>query len=173
MRFAYSELTMTVVFVLAVWMLFAFNFSAYRYASAESEDLNQSPDWKFAIRKIKELENRIKIQDERIATLEKRSLDEEWKSVINLQKTVQKQNDRINQLEARIYELEGIVQDENIESVQTKLPTNVSEPNNSTIRSDKSMIRKGIFELHVAFLREMFSYSCLSSGIIQDQQNEK
>ena len=142
---------MTVLFVLAVTLLFLFN------ASAESEeDLNSSPDWKFAIRKIKELENRIKIQDERIATLEKRSLDEEWKSVMNLQKTVQKQNDRINQLEARIYELEGIVQDENIESVQTKLPTNVSEPNNSTIRSDKSMIRKGIFELHVAFLREMF-----------------
>ena len=69
--------------------------------------------------------------------------------MINLQKTVQKQKDRINQLEARIYELEGIVQDDNIESVQTKSPTNVSEPNNSTIRSDKSMIRKGIFELHV------------------------
>ena len=148
---------MTVVFVLAVCLLFAFNFSAYGYASAESEeDLNSSPDWKFAIRKIKELENQIKFQDERIATLEKRPLDEEWKSVINLQKTVQKQKDRINQLEARIYELEGIVKDENIESVQTKSPTNVSEPNNSTIRSDKSMIRKGIFELHVAFLRINF-----------------
>ena len=143
-------MTVVHVLVLDVCMLFAFNFSAYRYASAESEeDLNSSPDWIFAIRKIKELENRIKIQDERIATLEKRPLDEEWKSVINLQKTVQKQNDRINQLEARIYELEGIVQDDNIESVQTKSPTNVSEPNNSTIRSDKSMIRKGIFELHV------------------------
>ena len=159
---------MTALFVLAVTLLFVFN------ASAESEeDLNPSTDWKFAIRKIKELENRIKIQDERIATLEKRPLDEEWKSVINLQKTVQKQNDRINQLEARIFELEGMVKDENIESAQTKLPTNVSEPNHSTLRSNKSMIRKGIFELHVAFLREMFSYSCLSSGIIQDQQNEK
>ena len=71
---------------------------------------------------------------------------------------MQKQNDRINQLEARINVLEEVDNNENIESVKSKSLAAVSEP------KQRSLIRKGIFVLHLVVF-----YMHIVFGIFKNQ----
>ena len=53
----------------------------------------------------------MKIQDERISVLEKRPKLSDFRSTVELQEKVQRQNDRIVELETRISKLEVMVTD--------------------------------------------------------------
>lgn len=146
---------MVVLYFVSACMLIMFHFSSNRYASANSnEDLDQSHDLKLAIRKIRELESLLKIQGGRISALEKRPSKEQWISMTNLQKTVQKQNNHISQLEARIYELEAKVKDVENKSVHTEAHGEVIDSKQSIIPSNVSLLRKGICHF-------IFTYSLL------------
>ena len=107
----------------SVLILCAFYFLINSYIYADQDEIvDVNTDWKWAVRKIKELEEQVRIQDERILTLEKRPTASEWTSMVDIRKTVQKQHDRIVQLEARIDELETQTEIENNELGETSSP---------------------------------------------------
>ena len=121
-----------------------FNSSADKHVFAESEEnWDDSPDWKQAVRKIKELENLVKIQNERISILEERPNLSEWKSIAELQETVQIQNNRIAKLETRVSELEVMVTNQETETIHKETPGEFSDTKLSTF-IPKNFIRKGI-----------------------------
>ena len=101
-------ITMAELFLVLAFGFLVFNSSADKHVFAESEEnWDDIPDWKQAVRKIKELENLVKIQNERISILEERPDLSEWKSTAQLQETVNRENDRIDKLVTRISELES------------------------------------------------------------------
>lgn len=61
-----------------------------------------------------------------------------------MKKTIEFQNNRINHLEARIYELEAVIEIDKSDSRQIKLPEQVNVPKSvlTTIHSKKRLIRK-------------------------------
>ncbi|XP_078313982.1 uncharacterized protein LOC111104290 [Crassostrea virginica] len=127
-----------------VLILCAFYFLTYSYIYADQdENVDVNTDWKWAVRKIKELEEQVRIQDERILTLEKRPTASEWASMVDIRKTVQKQHDRIVQLEARIDELETQTEIENNELVETRSPEHMHVTNSKRpmIHSKRSMAK--------------------------------
>lgn len=141
-------LTMAPFCLVSAIAFFILIFSADTHISAESnESLDIDSDWKSAIRKIAELEKLVRVQEERISALEKRSTEAELKCASDLQRTVQTQNDRIRHLEKQVYKLEVQDQDEEIESIHTESSRDVHMPDSepTTIKPKKSLIRKGIF----------------------------
>lgn len=127
-----------------VLILCAFYFLTYSYIYADQdENVDVNTDWKWAVRKIKELEEQVRIQDERILTLEKRPTASEWASMVDIRKTVQKQHDRIVQLEARIDELETQTEIENNELVETRSPEHMHVTNSKRpmIHSKRSVAK--------------------------------
>ena len=108
-------------------------------------------EWKSAIRKIAEL---VKVQQERISALEKRSTEAELKCALDIQRTMQIKNDRIRHLEKQVYKLEVQDQDIEIESIHAESPIEVHMPDSdpTTIKPKMSWIRKGIFLNYLLFI---------------------
>ena len=131
-------------FPVLILCAFYFLINSYIYAD-QDEIVDVNTDWKWAVRKIKELEEQVRIQDERILTLEKRPTASEWTSMVDIRKTVQKQHDRIVQLEARIDELETQTEIENNELGETSSPErmHVSQSKRPMINSKRSMVKNG------------------------------
>ena len=131
-------------FLVLILCAFYFLINSYIYAD-QDEIVDVNTDWKWAVRKIKELEEQVRIQDERILTLEKRPTASEWTSMVDIRKTVQKQHDRIVQLEARIDELETQTEIENNELGETSSPErmHVSQSKRPMINSKRSMVKNG------------------------------
>ena len=129
-------------------IFFVFIFWTYSSVKADlNENWDENTDWKWAIKKIQELEQKVKVQDERISTLEKRPTESDWASMEDLKKTIQKQNDRIIMLEARIYELEAIPEVENNDSLNESSPLRkiIHYAEKQTDQSERSLVRKGNF----------------------------
>lgn len=129
-------------------IFFVFIFWTYSSVKADlNENWDENTDWKWAIKKIQELEQKVKIQDERISTLEKRPTECDWASMEDLKKTIQKQTDRIIMLEARIYELEAIPEVENNDSLNESSPLRkiIHYAEKQTDQSKRSLVRKGNF----------------------------
>ena len=138
-------LTMAKLLLFLAFGFLVFNSSADKHVFAESEEnWDDSPDWKHAVRKIKELENLVKIQNERISILEERPNLSEWKSIVELQETVQRQNDRIAKLETRVSELEAMMTDKKTEAIQIETPGEDSDSKLTAFTPRKNFIRKGM-----------------------------
>ena len=99
------------------------------------------------LKKSKNWSKKVKVQDERISTLEKRPTESDWASIEDLKKTIQKQTDRILMLEARIYELEAIPEVENNDSLNESSPLReiIHYAEKQTDQSKRSLVRKGNF----------------------------
>lgn len=111
-----------------------------------TENIGDNLDWKVASRKIIELEKLVKDQNDRISALEKRHPEAELKSQ-SLTEFIQKQNARISQLEARILELEAEGNDNPVEFSHLESHERVSESKQNDISSKRSSIRKCKFLL--------------------------
>ena len=109
-----------------------------------TENIGDNLDWKVASRKIIELEKLVKDQNDRISALEKRHPEAELKSQTEF---IQKQNARISQLEARILELEAEGNDNPVEFSHLESHERVSESKQNDISSKRSSIRKCKFLL--------------------------
>lgn len=69
------RLTMAKLFLVLAFGFLVFITSANKHVLADSEEnWDESPDWKLAVRKIKELEKIVKFQNGRISMLEERQL---------------------------------------------------------------------------------------------------
>lgn len=111
---------------------------------SSTENIGDNLDWKVASRKILELEKLVKDQNDRISALEKRQPEAELKSQTEF---IQKQNARISQLEARILELEAEGNADPVESSHLESHERVSESKQNDISSKRSSIRKCKFLL--------------------------
>ena len=132
----------------SICISFVFIFWTYSSVKADlNENRDENTDWKWAVKKIQELEQKVKVQDERISTLEKRPTESDWASMEDLKKTIQKQTDRIIMLEARIYELEAIPEVENNDSLNESSPLRkiIHYAKKQTDQSKRSLVRKGNF----------------------------
>lgn len=107
---------------------------------SSTENIGDNLDWKVASRKIIELEKMVKDQNDRISALEKRQPEAELKSQTEL-------NARISQLEARILELEAEGNADPVESSNLESHERVSESKQNDISSKRSSIRKCKFLL--------------------------
>ena len=140
MRLKIAKLSLVLAFGFLVFIT-----SGDKHVLAESEEnCGESPDWKLAVWKIKELEKIVKIQNERISMLEERPNLSEWKSTAELQETVHKQNDRIVKLETRISDLEAMMTDQKTEPIHIETPGESSDPKLTAFTPRKNFIRKGI-----------------------------
>ena len=102
---------------------------------------------KSVVKKLKELEQIVQVQDIRITELEKRPTTSNWKSIVELQETVQRQNDRIVKLETRVSRLEAMVTNQEIETIHIDTSGDVSKINQTTVLRKKNFIRKGTFSI--------------------------
>ena len=141
----FCHLTMESLHTVSICIFFVLIFWTYSSVKADiNENRDENTDWKWAVKKIQELEQKVKVQDERISTLEKRPTESDWTS---MKKTIQKQNDRIIMLEARIFELEAIPEVENNDSLNesSSLREIMSHSEKQTDQSKRSLVRKGNF----------------------------
>ena len=132
--------------IISILIFFVFIFWTYSSVKADlNENRDENTDWKWAVKTIQELEQKVKVQDERIATLEKRPTGSDWTSMVDLKKTIQKQNDRIIMLEALIYELEATSKVENNDSIKESSPLREIIPHSEkqTDQAKSSPVRKG------------------------------
>ena len=144
----FCHLTMESLHTVSICIFFVLIFWTYSSVKADiNENRDENTDWKWAVKKIKELEQKVKVQDERISTLEKRPTESDWASMEDLKKTIQKQTDRIIMLEARIYELEAIPEVENNDSLNELSPLRkiIHYAEKQTDQSKRSLVRKGNF----------------------------
>lgn len=126
-------------------MYFALNSSVIAVLEMPKTS-NGNQDWKLAMKKIEELQNIVRYQEDRITSLEKRP-NESTEQVAELQHTLKKQSNRITQLETRVVELEAMLKEETrkeltamhareqeVDSSQTSYPSNndISELGNGT-----------------------------------------
>ena len=147
---------MATLFLVLAFGFFILNSSPEKHASAQpNENLDDGPNWNLAVKKIKELENLVKIQDERISELEKRPTLSEFRSTVELQETVQRQNDRIVTLETRISELEVMVTDQKAEAIHIEPSEEVSDFGLNIFTPEKNFIRKGIFTMKLRLYRTL------------------
>ena len=137
---------MATLFLVSVFGFFILNFSPEKHVFAQpNENGDDSPNWNLAVKKIKELENLVKIQGERISVLKKRPTISEFRSTVELQETVQRQNDLIVELETRISELEVMVMDQIAEAIHIEPSEELSDFGLNIFTPKKNFIRKGIF----------------------------
>nr|XP_022295383.1 uncharacterized protein LOC111105398 [Crassostrea virginica] len=161
---------------ISIRIFFVFIFWTYSSVKADlNENRDENTDWKWAVKTIQELEQKVKVQDERIATLEKRPTGSDWTSMVDLKKTIQKQNDRIIMLEDRIYELEATSEVENNDSIKESSPLREIIPHSEkqTDQAKSSPVRKGrllIQPTTVPFDRVAF-YAYFSSDILASMDN--
>lgn len=93
------------------------------------------------MKKIEDLQRIVNIQNNRILTLEKPSLDADGQLLIQLQSTIKTQNEQIFQLEERVRELEETMRDEDN---QPNTPF-AGGPLHESNQTNTNLIRKGIF----------------------------
>ena len=137
---------MATLFVVPAFGFFIFNFSPEKHVFAQpNENWDDGLNWNLAVKKIKELENLVKIQDERISVLEKRPKLSDFRSTVELQEKVQRQNDRIVELETRISKLEVMVTDQKAEAIHIEPYEEVPDFGLNIFTPEKNFIRKGIF----------------------------
>lgn len=89
---------------------FALNSSVIAFPEI-TDKLDGNQDWKLAMKKIEELQNIVRFQEDRITSLEKRP-GEKTEQVIELQRILKNQCGRITQLETRVIELETKLKEE-------------------------------------------------------------
>ena len=127
------------------FLISAFGFFILNFSLAQPyENWDEGPNWNLAVKKIRELENLVKIQDERISVLEKRPTMSELRSTVELQDTIQRKNDRIVKLETRISELEVMVTDQKAEAIHIEPSEEVPDFGLSNFTPMRNFIRKGI-----------------------------
>ena len=137
---------MATPFLVSAFGFFILNFSPENHVFAlANENWDDGPNWNLAVKKIRELENLVKIQDERISVLEKRPTMSDLRSTVDLQETIQRQNDRIVKLETRISELEVMVTDQKAEAIHIEPSEEVPDFGLNIITPKRNFIRKGIF----------------------------
>ena len=137
---------MATLFLVPAFGFFILNFSLEKHVFAQpNENWDDSPNWNLAVKKIKELENLVKIQDERISVLEKRPKLSDFGSTVEVQEKIQRQNDRIVELETRISELEVMVTDQKAEDIHIEPSEEVPDFGLNIFTPKKNFIRKGIF----------------------------
>lgn len=133
------------LFLVSAFGFFILKFSPEKHVFAQpNENWDDDPNWNLAVKKIKELENLVKIQGERISVLEKRPTMSELRSIVELQETIQSQNDRIVKLETRISELEVMVTDQKAEAIHKEPSKEVPDFGLSDFTPKRNFIRKGI-----------------------------
>ena len=87
---------METLFLVSVFGFLIFVSSADKEVFAEAnENSDNYLDMKSLVKKLKELEQIIQVQDKRITELDKWPTTSNLKSIVELQETVQRQNDRI------------------------------------------------------------------------------
>lgn len=111
-----------------------------------SETLDSNQDLKLAITKIEELQKIVRIQEDRITSLEKRP-KESTEQVTELKHTLNKQSDRITQLETRVIELEAMLrvekEKESTAMHSNELETDLNQPSYIS-NSGFSLFRNGM-----------------------------
>lgn len=114
--------------------------------SEMSEILDSNQDLKLAITKIEELQKIVRIQEDRITSLEKRP-KESAERVTELQHTLNKQSDRITQLETQVTELEAMLKEEKQKEStamhSNELETDLNQPSYIS-NSGFSLFRNGM-----------------------------
>ena len=151
---------METVFLVLVSGFLIFVSSADKEVFAEAnENSDDCLDLKSVVKKLKELEQMVQVQDKRITELEKRPTTSKWKSIVELQETVQRQNDRIVELETRVSRLEAMVTDQEIETIHIDKPRDVSKINQTTVLRKKNFIRKGTLSIFVCVVRYHTNFS--------------
>lgn len=123
-----------------VCVIIATTFSS-KLPAETNENVNSNPDWNLAMKKIEDLQRIVNIQNNRILTLEKPSLDADVQLLIQLQSTIKTQNEQIFQLEERVRELEETMRDEDN---QPNTPF-AGGPLHKSNQTNTNLIRKGIF----------------------------
>lgn len=101
---------MTRISLVLACVYFALNSPVIAFPEmTKISDGNQ--DWKLAMKKIEELQNIVRFQEDRINSLEKRP-EESTEQVIELQHIIKNHCGRITQLETRVIELETKLKEE-------------------------------------------------------------
>lgn len=113
----------------------------HSFTESTPKIMYDKPEWKFAMRKMEEIQNIIQIQIERISTLELHSEELCKLTVKDLQKIIKQQNDRIARLETRVEDLYTLLTTaEHEPSLAREAIDAFREENAMTIRNK---IRKG------------------------------
>lgn len=125
--------------VIPNWSMFVHGLSFFY--GEYSWIMYDKPEWKFAMRKMEEIQNIIQIQNERISTLELQSEELCKLTVKDLQKIIKQQNDRIARLETRVEDLYKLLTTAEHEPGLAREAIDASREENAMTR--RSKIRKG------------------------------
>lgn len=128
---------------LIILCLFLFLICFTQSFADTSESLNYNSEWKLALQKIEELQEIVKIQDERISMLEMLSRESSNLALTDLKLTIKHQSDRIEKLEARIQDYETISTAEENGPIQSNKP--ISESGKNSINAKRNLVKKGIY----------------------------
>lgn len=113
----------------------------HSFTERTPEIMYDKPEWKFAMRKMEEIQNIIQIQNERISTLELQSEELSKLTVKDLQKIIKQQNDRIARLETRVEDLNKLLTTAEHEPRFAREAIDASREENAMTRMNK--IRMG------------------------------
>lgn len=113
----------------------------HSFTERTPEIMYDKPEWKFAMRKMEEIQNIIQIQNERISTLELQSEELSKLTVKDLQKIIKQQNDRIARLETRVEDLNKLLTTPEHEPSFARGAIDASREEKAMTRRNK--IRKG------------------------------
>lgn len=127
-----------------VCVYFVLNYFPHNGFAEMTEKMYENQALKLAIQKIDELQKIVRVQDDRISTLEKGHSVSKEHAVTELQMLVKKQNNRIAQLETRIKELENVIKAEENAPIETKGYTFLSKIKDISVNSTENYTRKGI-----------------------------
>lgn len=115
--------------------------ACHSYTEVSPENMYDKPEWKFAMRKIEEIQKILQIQKERISTLELQSEELSKLTVRDLQKIIKQQNVRIARLETRVEDLDKLLTIAKHETSLAREAIDASSEENAMTRRNK--IRKG------------------------------
>lgn len=110
-----------------------------------SEIFHDNPEWKLVLKKIEELQEIVKVQDDRISTLEMQSRESSNLALKDLQITIKQQSDRIANLEAWIQDFKTILTADENGSIKNIDPKPMRESNEKNVNAKQNLERKGIF----------------------------
>lgn len=113
----------------------------YSFTEITPDFMYDKPEWKFAMRKMEEIQNIIQIQNERISTLELQSEELSKLTVKDLQKIIKQQNDRIARFETRVEDLNKLLTTAEHEPSFAREAIDASREENAMTRMNK--IRMG------------------------------
>lgn len=116
----------------------------HSFTESTPEIMYDKPEWKFAMRKMEEIQSIIQIQNERISTLELQSEELSKLTVKDLQKIIKKQNDRIARLETQVDDLNKLLTTAEHEPSFAREAIDASREENAMTRWNK--IRKSTIQ---------------------------